>query len=66
MIGFLCASLQLHLVTITYNSSQSVIVLDSFRFLLDYERLPFHYGWLDNFLATEQFTLSLTGSLSDL
>jgi hypothetical protein len=37
---------QLHIIEITYNSPQSVTASGSFRFLLDYERLPFHCGWL--------------------
>jgi hypothetical protein len=32
----------------------------------DYECLLIHCGWLVDFLAADQFTLSLTGSLSDL
>jgi hypothetical protein len=55
MIGFTGAALQLHLITTTYNSSQSVTAR-SISFL-DYERLLFHCGWLVNFLAADQLTL---------
>jgi hypothetical protein len=44
MIGFSDFLWQLHLITITYNSSKWVTVSGSFRFLQDYERLPFLCG----------------------
>jgi hypothetical protein len=65
-LDLLVLLLQLHLITITYNSSQSVTAWVSFRFLLYYERLPFHCGgllnWLlplTNSLIHKRFTLSL-------
>jgi hypothetical protein len=49
-LDLLALLLQLHLIILTYNNSQSVTTSGSFRFLLDYKRLPFHSGWLINWL----------------
>jgi hypothetical protein len=38
-------------ITINYNSSQLMTAKGEFRFLLDYDRLRFHYGWLINWLT---------------
>jgi hypothetical protein len=45
-LDLLALLLQLPLITITYNSSQSVTVYDSFHSFLDHERLLIHCDWL--------------------
>jgi hypothetical protein len=58
--------LQLHLITITFKSSQSVTASGWFHSLLDCERLPFHCDRLIKLiLAADQINHSLIDSLSD-
>jgi hypothetical protein len=46
LLYLLAFLLQLHLITITYDSSQSMTAYDSFHSFLDYKRLLFHCDWL--------------------
>jgi hypothetical protein len=53
MIGFIGASLQLHLITTTYNSPQSATPQARSVSVLDNEHLLFDCSWLVNSLAAD-------------
>jgi hypothetical protein len=62
-IGVLYSYTQLQLLITAHNRCLSKALSGSY---LDDGRLLLHCGWLVNFLAADQFTLSVTGLLSDL
>jgi hypothetical protein len=68
-LDLLALLLQLYLFKIAYNSSKSVTAKGLFRFLLDYECLLFHGGWLIKWLlrltdssATDSFLCQANSS----